>query len=291
MIGATLVLFGVGAFGTVIGRGHCLRAQDRLGEFYPPPAPAQHGWLPPFVSAALQAADVSAGHAHRALVGMRVGIALSIALGFVFGAAFAIFSTALVVGTPAVVVLAYRKRREQRLVAALPDALELIARSLRSGSSLAQALAEVASSMTGPLTIALARIVDDTEQGASLGRALQRFAERSSLSEIRVAVAALTLASESGASPSRALDGVGTSLRDSYQLRSELAALTSQARASALVLIALPIVFVLVNAAIDPSALEFLLSNGIGRVCLLLGSGLDAVGWIWMRRLVQQVQA
>jgi len=222
---------------------------------------------------------------------MKIGVAMSLGCGFTYSSRGGLVFLLAVCGLPVAFVLANQHRRDRRLLAALPDALELIARSLRSGASIVQALADASLGVAGPLRVALGRVVDDTNRGDSLGRALGRFAERSSLGEVRVAVAALTLATESGASPARALDGVSASLRDGQRLQSELAALTSQARASAVVLIALPIVFVGVNAAIDPSALAFLFHDRFGRLCLGLGLVLDAIGWIWMRALVGQVRA
>lgn len=184
-----------------------------------------------------------------------------------------------------------RGRAHDRLVAALPEAIELVARALRSGSSLSQALAEAAAATNGSLGAALDRIVTGTQRGEALTHALARFVEGSPRPEVRVAGAALAMAAEAGGGPSRALDGVSESLRDRERLGREIAALTSQARTSAIVLIGLPVVFVLVYGAVDGSALSFLLQDDLGRLCLIVGLALDLVGWLWMRRLVTHVRA
>lgn len=246
--------------------------------------------LPPALRAVLHAADVSDEHVRDGRNVLCMLGVITVLIGLFASPLAAVGVLVAVAALVVVVLFARRDRRDRRLLLALPDALELVSRSLRSGSSLLQALAEAATSVGGPLGSAFDRVVRGVQRGESLDHALQRFVRQTPLSEIRIATAALALAAESGAGPSRALDGVGSSLRDSHRLRAELGALTSQARTSALVLIALPFVFVAVNAAVDPSALAFLVTDDAGRLCLVVGLILDAVGWVWMSRLVQQVQ-
>lgn len=291
MTAVPVLIAALGALGVSMHRGHRARAVRRIAGLYLDRPQPSIGWLPSFVVAALTAADLSASQARQSVAVVRAGLMGSVLLGLVFGVGAGLTATLVIVGLAVVALVAARNRREHKVLAALPDAVELVARSLRSGASVVQALDDVSSSVTGPLGVAFARVVADTRRGASLSRALQRLVTRSPHSEVRVVVVALTLASESGAGPARALDGVSTSLRDSQRLRAELAALTSQARASAMVLIALPVAFVVVNAALDPSALRFLLHDTAGRLCLSIGLALDVLGWIWMRGLVKQVQA
>lgn len=291
MTSIAIAVVGLGALRWFVVSARRRPASARCAVLYQRSVRSRAPSLPPFVRDRLHAADFSDDQARSGIHALRIGGGFAICIGFVVGLPVAIVLAAATVVSLGLVIFARRNRRDQRLLLALPEALELVSRSLRSGSSLLQALTEVSSSIPGPLGSALERVVLGVQRGESVTHALQRLASRTPISEVRVAVAALSLAAESGAGPSQALDGVGSSLRDSHRLRVELGALTSQARTSALVLIALPFVFVGINAAVDPSALAFLFEDDAGRVCLVAGLALDAIGWVWMNGLVRRVQA
>ncbi|MEY2404355.1 MAG: tight adherence protein, partial [Acidimicrobiaceae bacterium] len=101
-----------------------------------------------------------------------------------------------------------------------------------------------------------------------------------------LAAAALGLGAELGGAAARSLDGVAGTLRDRNGIRREVRALSAQARASAVVIGAAPVAFLLVVAAADPGALGFLVGSGFGLLCLGSGVALDAIGAWWMRRIV-----
>ena len=91
---------------------------------------------------------------------------------------------------------------------------------------------------------------------------------------------------EAGGSVAVVLDGVTDTLRDRVALDREVAALSSQARASAAVLIVAPVVFAALAAAADHRVAEVLLGQPLGWACLLGGAVLDGAGALWMSRLV-----
>lgn len=246
--------------------------------------------LPASLQRRLTAADISNQQVHRGLMVMRGAVGCSVVLALVGRVELGLGVLFLAASAPILVVLGRRDRRKHRLLTSLPDALELVSRSLRSGSSVLQAVEETIPVVSGPLGSAFGRVIAATSRGEPLRGAFGRLADQSQLGEVRVAVAALTMAAESGSGPSRALDGVAQSLRDGQRLHREVAALTSQARTSAVVLIALPIVFVASNAVADPSSLSFLLKDDLGRFCLGIGLALDVLGWFWMSRLVKRVR-
>ena len=82
------------------------------------------------------------------------------------------------------------------------------------------------------------------------------------------------------------LDGVAASLRERVALEREVAALSSQARASAIVLVVAPVVFAAAASMVDRRILDLLVGQPIGWVCLGVGLGLDALGAVWMSRLI-----
>jgi tight adherence protein B len=177
-----------------------------------------------------------------------------------------------------------------RVDMALPETLESMARSLRSGSSLRLAIAEASASAPAPLGEGLADIADVAGRGRPLAAAIARWSGTTPGDGVPLAAAALGLGAELGGAAARSLDGVAGTLRDRNGVRREVRALSAQARASALVIGTAPVVFLVVVAAADPGAVGFLVGSPVGLLCLASGLGLDAVGAWWMRRIVARAE-
>jgi tight adherence protein B len=79
---------------------------------------------------------------------------------------------------------------------------------------------------------------------------------------------------------------VTDTLRDRVALDREVAALSSQARASAAVLVVAPIVFAVLAGVADPQVAQVLLAEPLGWACVAGGAVLDGLGALWMTRLV-----
>lgn len=179
------------------------------------------------------------------------------------------------------------RRRQSRRARQLPDALERMAASLRTGSSVPQALAECGRHGEAPLSTELAALAQHLRYGASMGRALDVWTEQHHDEGTRLAASALLLSAQLGAAPGRALDGVATTLRERNQLRAERHAQATQARYSAIVLSVAPVGFTALLVATNDAASRFLLTTTPGWACLVIGLGLDALGALWMNRLTQ----
>lgn len=287
----------------VIGAGAAARAASRLSRRAPVVnrLPARDGGSggkrarrplpepPPRVASALADADlpVAAAVAWTAWLGALVVGPLAAVVAGGPGLAGVAF-LALAAG-PALVVRTRRGRADARLEQALPGALEAVARSLRSGASLRQAVEE-AGSATGSgkiLAAELTRAAAEAAQGASLVSALEAVAARRPLAGVRLGVAALCLGAETGGAQARAVDGVAATVRERLAVAAELRALSSQARISALVIGLAPIGFGAFAAATDPRTSEFMLHTPAGLVLLAAGLMLDGLGWLWMQRLAR----
>lgn len=186
---------------------------------------------------------------------------------------------------PLVVLRARRGAATTSAEAALPAALEAVARGLRSGGSLRQAVGEAAAGTPGALGGELRLVAAAAGRGTPLVDALEAWGTRSPSPGVRLAVAALCLGAETGGAQARAVDGVAATLRERLAVAGEVRALTSQTRASMLLIAAAPLVFGAFASATDPRTSTFLFRSPVGWACLAAGIALDAVGALWMRRL------
>lgn len=180
-----------------------------------------------------------------------------------------------------------RANELRKIVAALPAALDDLARSLRSGSSLPLALGHVASTVRGPLAVDWSRIQRSLDLGTRLGDAATEWAQARPCPEVRLAVSAWRLGIESGGSLAASLAGIATTLRARAETAAEVRALSSQARLSALIIGVAPVAFCGLASRADPRLAHTLFATSIGWVLLALGLGLDLAGALWMRRLAR----
>ncbi len=177
-------------------------------------------------------------------------------------------------------------RRDAAIDRDLPVALEAVARHLRGGGSLAQAISGARPPVDGALADHWDRLVADVSTMgvvAALDRWTTADARPTRPAEF-LAAAALALAAETGGSPARAVDGVAATLRSRVALNEEIRALSSQARASAMVIGAAPLVFGALAGITDGRTAAYFRSAP-GLVLLVAGIGLDALGLFWMMRL------
>lgn len=254
-------------------------------------ADAAPAWLP----AALVEAGLTIDPATAWLVA-RCASALAVVLAaMTAGPAFAVITGAALVASPAAVRRLLARRSADRRDAQLPQALERLASSVRAGSALGPAFAAMARSTPEPLGSELRTTAAEVEHGAGLAAALDRWSVRSvaggldSGSEVRLAAAALGLAADAGGEVAHSVDRVAATLRERRELRAEVRALATQARASAGVLAAAPLAFTALVASVEPAAITFLFTSPAGLVCLVAGLALETLGAAWMARILRSV--
>lgn len=243
---------------------------------WPLPSPA---WLAPRLVAAGVVADSSsvwqgwllAGAGTTALAALAGGPALAV-----------VVAVAALTGPPAA-LLACSGRADRLLEGALPELFEAMARSLRSGVSLRQAVEEAAGA-PGLLGRDLRLVAGEVAAGVSLLTALDGWGRRRPLPGVALAVSALGLGVETGGAHARALDGVAATLRARSAVAGEVRALAAQARLSAVVIVLAPLGFSALAAATDERTAAFFVTP-LGLACLAGGLALDALAALWMHRL------
>lgn len=180
-------------------------------------------------------------------------------------------------------------RRRRDAAVDLPALLEAIAARLRAGCSLGQALVESAPPPGGVLAEGWRRTAELVPAIGAVG-ALQDWAGRVEQRPVRLASAALALAATTGGSPARAVDGVAATLRGRLALQAEIRALSSQARASAVVIALAPVAFGVVAALTDRRTASFL-TTPAGLLVVSCGLALDGLGGWWMARICRAAAA
>jgi len=176
------------------------------------------------------------------------------------------------------------RRARRRRLERLPHVLELLVRELRAGATLATAVAHVAPSDQTGLATAVVRI----DQGEPVMQAMDRWLDGFPPADAAFVGGVFRLGLHTGTAMADSLDRAAEALRGRRELADEVRALTAQSQASALIVGLAPLGFLAFMGATDVGAVAFLFTEPAGWACGLIGLSLEAVGFWWMRRLVQR---
>jgi tight adherence protein B len=133
-----------------------------------------------------------------------------------------------------------RKRRIAKFNAQLPDALEMLSRSLRAGHSLGAGFGLISEEMQEPLAREFGRCFEEQNLGVSLEASLESMTKRIPNLDLRFFATAVVLQRTTGGDLAEILDKIGRLVRARYRLAGQIQALTGEGRLSGIVLLALP---------------------------------------------------
>lgn len=179
-----------------------------------------------------------------------------------------------------------RGRSDRRFVAELPDVLDAIGRAAASGLSLVESLRRSRADASGALATDLDLVLRAVDAGTPVVEALEGWADRRRGPEVRLAICAVGQAVVSGGSIGRACHQTAQVLRANVDARRVVVSQAAQARASATVIGAAPVVVLLLASLVDTTAVGILFTTSAGRAALVAGLTLDAVAGWWMACLI-----
>ena len=135
----------------------------------------------------------------------------------------------------------------------LPDAVELMVRSLRVGHPFSSAVQIVAKEVPDPLASEMGIIADESAYGRDVGDALKEMANRLDMQDLRFLAVAVAIQQTSGGNLAEILDGLAKVIRARFRLFRRVKAITAEAKWSGKFLSAFPIVCLIVINVGDPN--------------------------------------
>ncbi len=180
-----------------------------------------------------------------------------------------------------------RGARSKRFEAGLPDALMLVASSLRSGFALDQAIVAAADQSDNEVATELKRAVQEIRIGAALEDALERAAIRINSADFLWVVTALRIQRRSGGNLAELLITVSKTVRQRADLAREVRALTAEGRMSAYTLMGLPIGLFGFLMITQPSYLTPLWTEPLGWAMSAAAITMLTIGWLLMNRMIK----
>jgi len=178
-------------------------------------------------------------------------------------------------------------RRRNRFAEQLPDALQVVASALRSGHSLAGALAVVVESASEPMKSEMQQVVAAEQLGVPIQDSMMVVAKRMASRDLEQLALVAELQREAGGNAAEVVDRVAETVRDRFDLRRLVKTLTMQGRMSRWIVSAIPIGIVLILQLENPHYLHPLLASTGGKVVFALAAGWAVLGSFAIKKIVE----
>ncbi len=236
----------------------------------------------------MRQANISWSRKTYYLVCVAAGIAVFLLiLGTGLGALPAVgFGTSAGLLLPHWYVKITRNRRFKRFTAEFPNAIDVIVRGIKTGLPVGDCLKIIAAETQDPLKGEFKILNEDHSLGMPLDEAVQRLPDRIPLSEARFFAIVIAIQNRTGGSLSEALGNLSKVLRERKKMEAKIKALSGEAKASALIIGALPVVVIGLLYATSPAYIALLFTTQIGRVVLAACGVLMLGGTLMMRKMI-----
>ncbi|WP_446699400.1 type II secretion system F family protein [Agrobacterium cavarae] len=221
---------------------------------------------------------ISAGlSVFAALVALLYDMPLLVALGIGFIG---------ILGAPRWVLRFLVKRRQTKFLEEFPNALDVMCRSIRSGLPLNEAVRLIASDGQEPVKTEFRRVVDSQQVGMSLPEAIERMTLTMPLPEVSFFGIVIAMQAQAGGNLSETLGNLSKVLRDRRKMKAKVSALSMEAKASAVIIGALPFIVAFLVYLTSPDYLMVLFTDQRGHLILGCSAVWMSIGIIIMRNMI-----
>jgi tight adherence protein B len=309
----TVLLFGVGVY-RIVNHGGIL-ARRRLSAFVPARSATAALRTPEYAPLLLHPTRYSsiglldrllqrkgrgaklALELARAALPLRVGeyllirFAVALTIGAVAARATGSLPGGLAVGMvghflPVLYVRARQKKRIRAFDDQLVDALVLMANSLKSGYSFLQAMESIVREMPPPIGAEFDQALREIRMGGPIEEALLGISARVRSTDFELVVTAMIIQRQVGGNLTEILANIAYTIRERHRIMREVRVLTAQERMSGYIVAALPLAMVLLLSVMSPTYIASMWNAPSGRIIMAVGFGLELVGLMVIRKLV-----
>jgi len=169
----------------------------------------------------------------------------------------------------------------------MPEALDLVARSLKAGHALPSGMKLAAEQFGDPLGPEFSETLDEINFGVSVADALKNLSNRMRCQEVQYFVVAVILQRETGGNLAELMESLARLIRENYKFQGKVRSLSAEGRLSAVVLLALPFLVGGWISISSPAFLEPLTTEPIGRMMLAGAGVLMVMGMIVIKNMIK----
>ena len=210
------------------------------------------------------------------IIGLFSGASLLVAAGLGFAGAF---------GVPRWLLSYLKKRREAKFLEGFPDAVDVIVRGIKTGLPLLDCIKMITIEAPEPIKSEF-RVIMETQAIMPLGEACAKLYERTPLPEANFFGIVVAIQQKSGGNLSEALGNLSKVLRDRKKMKAKIQAMSQEAKASAAIIGALPIVVMILVYLTSPQYISLLFTNSLGHLMLVGSAVWMVMGVLVMKKMI-----
>ena len=189
-------------------------------------------------------------------------------------------------GVPRWVLGYLKKKREDKFINELPNAIDVIVRGVKAGLPIGDCIRIIANETTEPVKGEFRLIAEGQAVGMSLSDSAAKMYERVPLPEANFFGIVLAIQQQAGGNLSEALGNLSRVLRERKKMSAKIKAMSMEAKASASIIASLPFGVMILVYLTSPGYIELLWKTSTGHM-LLVGSGIwMLIGVFVMRRMI-----
>ena len=205
-----------------------------------------------------------------------------------FSRSFLLSLAGLVLGlVPFAVLSIIKKRRMKKFEEQLPDALSMIARSLRVGHGLSTGLEMVGQEFPEPLGPEFSKTVTQITFGVGLEQALRNLTMRIDCPDLKFLVVSVIVQKESGGNLGEIMENIGRIIRERFKLQGKIRTLSAEGRLSGVIMISLPLVVATAFLFVNPAYIKELAGDPIGWALIAAAVTMMILGYSCIMWLVK----
>jgi tight adherence protein B len=189
-------------------------------------------------------------------------------------------------GLPHAVTGIMGAKRIKKFIASFPEAIDTMCRGIRSGLPITESIAAVGREMPDPVGIEFHRISDGVRMGKTLEAAMWEVSQRIDTPEFRFLIIAMAIQKETGGNLAETLGNLSDLIRKRRQLKLKIKAMSSEAKASAMIIGSLPFVMFMLLLFVNPDYVLTLFQKPMGKVLMGVGVFWMSVGWAMMLKMI-----
>ena len=179
-----------------------------------------------------------------------------------------------------------KRQRMRKFERQLPDALDLVARSLRAGHAFSGGLQMVADEFDEPLGIEFQRTVAQINFGLGIEQALKALANRIDCPDLKFFAVSVIIQRESGGNLAEILENISSLIRGRFKLRGKIRTLTAEGKLSAAILIGIPFFIAFALSFINPEYIRVLFTDATGKILVAAALIMMGLGIVWMTKMI-----
>jgi tight adherence protein B len=211
------------------------------------------------------------------VAGFLLGGGILVAAGLGFAGGF---------GIPHWVLAFLKKRREGKFLFHFPDAVDVIVRGVKAGLPLGDCLRIISTEAEEPVRGEFKYIVESQTIGIPMGEACAKLFERMPLPEANFFGIVVSIQQRSGGNLSEALGNLSRVLRDRKKMKAKIQAMSMEAKASAVIIAALPFCVMILVYITSPTYIELLWTHPTGRFMMACCAGWMLIGVLVMKKMI-----